>query len=93
LSWAVGPLNDVNALFLFGAECDVSGLTGKDGEFHMHGGVVMRADRALYLLDVKSGSADGLSPGTHACVPPREDMTYLLQSVLEEVARGPRWRV
>jgi hypothetical protein len=93
LSWAVGPVNDVNALFLFGAECDVSGLRGKDGEFHKQGDLIVHADRALYLLDVASGSAAGLSPGMPTCVPPREDMTYLLQSVLEEVARGPRWGV
>jgi hypothetical protein len=93
LSWAVGSANDVNALFLFGAECDVFRLRGRDGEFHMHGDLVVRADRALYLLDVTNGSAAGLLPGMPTCVPPREDMTYLLQTVLEEAARGPRWRV
>lgn len=86
LSWTAGKANDINVLSLFAAECDLSRLSARDGEFHrLAEGGVRPAARAIYLLDTADGTARPLSGGDAICVPAREIMSPYLQFVLDAV--------
>lgn len=83
LTWIAGANNDVNILSLFAADCDLSQLKARDGEFHLHDGGVRMASRAIYLLDLVGGQARPLSADGPAFIPQREEMTPPLQFLLD----------
>ena len=90
LAWTAGANNDINALFLFAADCDIARLAARDGEFHVAGGNAHKAGRQIFLLDLLEGFARTLSEGQPVCLPQRDAMTPPLQFLLD-VCRGS-WR-
>jgi 8-oxo-dGTP pyrophosphatase MutT (NUDIX family) len=93
LSWTAGPTNDINALFLFAADCDLARLSARDGEFHAAHGTVTRAGRDIYLLDLNGGTASPLWSAGVLCKPERNDMTPVLQHVVDGLfGAGGAWR-
>jgi hypothetical protein len=60
-AWHIDSRNDVNVLFLFGAECDLQGLTAQDGEFQRDHRGLFREERRIVLYDFSSGNAFPLS--------------------------------
>lgn len=83
LTWITGANNDINILSLFAADCDVSQLKARDGEFHLQDGSVRMAARTVYLLDLLDGHARPLSADGTAFIPRREQMTPALQFLLD----------
>ena len=84
LAWIATANNDINALSVFAAECDIARLTARDGEFHVDGGTVTPAGRAIFLYDLQTRTARPLSgPGEVRALAP-EDTTVSLAFLLAQ---------
>jgi hypothetical protein len=90
-TWTASFTNDINALFLFGAQCDIDRLTARDGEFYRDdGGQVVRSERELYLYDLTTEMAHPLTSEGDARLVGRVEMTEPLQYLIGLCQRPPQ---
>lgn len=82
-TWTANSSNDINALFLFGAQCDIDRLTARDGEFYRDDdGQVVHSERDMFLYDLVAGTARPLTGKGGARLVGRAEMTEPLQYLI-----------
>ena len=63
LDYHINNNRDINVLFLFSGELDISNLSAFDGEHHKLKNAIFRHSREIYLYDIFSSSGINISDG------------------------------